>query len=211
MALSLRKTPGGTVGLDIDGRYLAAAQVNGQRAAASQALPDGLVPRSSTANGSRRLSRASSPSPAAANGALRGVEPADRRPRGGASAHRGREAARRRRPLPGRRGDRHAARRGCARPPGRRLPSTPDGTPRMQVVLVAARRSMIEGLLEAAKKARRRGRRPRRLRASSARWPPTDHRLEETARVYCHLSGEQPRDRRRPHLLLHSPAVGGLG
>ena len=56
------------VGLDIDGRYLAAAQVNGQRVTrvASQALPDGVVretARSSIANGSPRLSGASWPTP----------------------------------------------------------------------------------------------------------------------------------------------------
>ena len=46
MAFSLRKSSDrGTVGLDIDGRYLAAAQVSGGRItrAASQGLPEGLV------------------------------------------------------------------------------------------------------------------------------------------------------------------------
>src|ERR687894_679887 len=46
MAFSLRKTSErGSIGLDIDGRYLAAAQVHGGRVTrcASQNLPDGLV------------------------------------------------------------------------------------------------------------------------------------------------------------------------
>ena len=67
----------------------------------------------------------------------------------------------------------------------------PDGSPRMQVVLVAARRSMIEALLEAAKQA---GLKPegidldafalvRTLAAATGDAP------EDTARVYCHLGG----------------------
>jgi type IV pilus assembly protein PilM len=67
----------------------------------------------------------------------------------------------------------------------------PDGTPRMQVVLVAARRSMIDALLEAAKQA---GLKPvgidldafalvRMLAPASAGSP------EDGARVYCHLGG----------------------
>jgi len=67
----------------------------------------------------------------------------------------------------------------------------PDGTPRMQVVLVAARRSMVEALLEAAKAA---GLKPesidldafalvRTLAAANGDQP------EDSARVYCHLGG----------------------
>jgi len=67
----------------------------------------------------------------------------------------------------------------------------PDGSPRMQVVLVAARRSMIDGLLEAAKTA---GLKPegidldafalvRTLAAASPDGP------EDAARVFCHLGG----------------------
>src|SRR5687768_7327996 len=45
MAFSLRNSDRGVVGLDIDGRYLAAAQTDGVRLvrAASAELPDGLV------------------------------------------------------------------------------------------------------------------------------------------------------------------------
>ena len=67
----------------------------------------------------------------------------------------------------------------------------PDGSPRMQVVLVAARRSMIEALLDAAKQA---GLKPegvdldafalvRTLAAAAATSPRT------ALRVYCHLGG----------------------
>ncbi len=67
----------------------------------------------------------------------------------------------------------------------------PDGTPRMQVVVVAARRSMIEALLAAAKHA---GLKPEgidldafalvRTLASASESGPDD-----SARVYCHLAG----------------------
>ena len=158
MAFSLRKTSDrGTVGLDIDGRYLAAAQVGGGRVVrgASQELPEGLV-----RDGEVVDPRGARPAPQelrgrrrpAAQRAARGGQPADRRARGRAAAHRGRQAARRRGPLPGVRGDRDAARRGRARPPGRRLHDrAPTARPRMQVVLVAARRKMVETLLEAVK------------------------------------------------------------
>jgi type IV pilus assembly protein PilM len=67
----------------------------------------------------------------------------------------------------------------------------PDGSPRMQVVVVAARRSMIDALLEAVKKA---GLKPAgidldafalvRVLADSA-----EPASEESASVYCHLGG----------------------
>jgi type IV pilus assembly protein PilM len=64
-----------------------------------------------------------------------------------------------------------------------------DGSPRMQIVLVAARRSMIDALLEAAKKA---GLKPEGVdldafalvRTLAAATGPDD-----TARVFCHLGG----------------------
>jgi type IV pilus assembly protein PilM len=65
-----------------------------------------------------------------------------------------------------------------------------DGTSRMQVVLVAARRSMIDALLEAAKKA---GLRPEGIDLDAfalvrtlAAAPGGD---DDTARVFCHLGG----------------------
>ena len=160
MALSLQKSSDrGTVGLDIDGRFLAAVQVAAGRVGrlVSHELPEGLVRDGEVARrrgagrgaqGLRRGRRASQERPA------RRVEPADRGAPDRAAADRGREAARRRRALPGRRGDRDAARRGGARlPGGRATPTAPTARPRMQVVVVAARRSMVESLLEAVKAA----------------------------------------------------------
>ena len=67
----------------------------------------------------------------------------------------------------------------------------PDGSARMQVVLVAARRSMIEGLLEAAKKA---GLKPEGIDLDAFALVRTlagqsPNESEESARVYCHLAG----------------------
>ena len=90
----------------------------------------------------------------------------------------------------------------------------PDGTPRMQVVVVAARRSMIEALLEAAKGA---GLKPegidldafalvRTLAAASQTTPDDGARgLLPPRRRH------QPRDRGRHDLLLHPPALRRLG
>ena len=127
MAFSLRKpSERSTVGLDIDGRYMAAAQVVGARVVrgASLDLPEGLV-REGEVTDPRRARRPAQelrlPGRPAAQRAPRRVKPADRRARDRTAAHRGREAARRRRSLPGLRGDCHAPGRGRARPPGRRL------------------------------------------------------------------------------------------
>ena len=67
----------------------------------------------------------------------------------------------------------------------------PDGSPRMQVVVVAARRSMIEALLEAAKQA---GLKPEGIDLDAFALVrmlavATDGQPEESARVYCHLGG----------------------
>jgi len=67
----------------------------------------------------------------------------------------------------------------------------PDGSPRMQVVLVAARRSMVEALLEAAKDA---GLKPEGIDLDAfalVRMLATANgdQAEDTARVYCHLGG----------------------
>jgi type IV pilus assembly protein PilM len=67
----------------------------------------------------------------------------------------------------------------------------PDGTPRMQVVLVAARRSMVEALLEAAKQA---GLKPEGIDLDAFALVrtlavATENAPEDTARVYCHLGG----------------------
>jgi type IV pilus assembly protein PilM len=67
----------------------------------------------------------------------------------------------------------------------------PDGSPRMQVVVVAARRSMIEALLEAAKQA---GLKPDGIDLDAFALVrmlavATDTIAGDTARVYCHLGG----------------------
>jgi Tfp pilus assembly PilM family ATPase len=67
----------------------------------------------------------------------------------------------------------------------------PDGSPRMQVVVVAARRSMIEALLEAAKQA---GLKPEGIDLDAFALVrmlavATDTITGDTARVYCHLGG----------------------
>ena len=67
----------------------------------------------------------------------------------------------------------------------------PDGSPRMQVVVVAARRSMVEALLEAAKKA---GLKPESVDLDAFALVrmfagPSVAEGDDTARVYCHLGG----------------------
>ena len=67
----------------------------------------------------------------------------------------------------------------------------PDGSPRMQVVVVAARRSMIEALLDAAKHA---GLKPDGIDLDAFALVrtlavATDTVAGDTARVYCHLGG----------------------
>jgi type IV pilus assembly protein PilM len=197
MSLSLRKnSSGGTVGLDIDGRYLAAAQVENGRIVrgVSVALPDGLmndgevVDRDRLAEALRQfVTEAGLP-----KGVRLGVTNQQivvrvvELPR--IEDEKQREAA-----------VRFQAAEAIAMPLDEAVldhqvagyTEAPDGTPRMQVVLVAARRSMIEALLEAAKQA---GLKPvgidldafalvRTLAPASTGTP------EDGARVYCHLAG----------------------
>ena len=65
-----------------------------------------------------------------------------------------------------------------------------DGSPRMQVVLVAARRSMIDSLLESARKA---GLRPAGIDLDAfalvRALAVNGHGSEDVARVFCHLAG----------------------
>ena len=85
----------------------------------------------------------------------------------------------------------------------------PDGSPRMQVVLVAARRSMIDGLLEAAKKA---GLKPEGIDLDAFALvrtlprPALQRPTGDRARVLPPRRRQQPRDRGRLDLLLHPPA-----
>ena len=197
MAFSLRKnSERGVVGLDIDGRYLAAAQVDSGRVvrAASLELPAGLVRDGEVADGDgladalkRFVQQAGLPKSVRLGVAnqqivVRVVElPRIEDPKQRDAAVRFQAAEAIAMPLDEAVLDHHVA--GYA--------EALDGSPRMQVVLVAARRSMIDALLEAAKKA---GLKPegvdldafalvRTLAAASATG------AEDTARVFCHLGG----------------------
>ena len=197
MAFSLRKSSQrGIVGLDIDGRYLAAAQVDGQRVvrAASKALPDGLVRDGEVVNRDQLadalksfVAEAGLPKSVRLGVAnqqivVRVVELPrieDEKQRDAAVRFQAAEAIAM--PLDEAVLDHQIA----------SYTEAPDGSQRMQVVLVAARRSMIEAVLEAAKQA---GLKPegidldafalvRTLAVAAGDTP------EDSARVYCHLGG----------------------
>src|SRR5215207_983635 len=197
MALSLRKsTDRGAVGLDIDGRYLAAAQVNGQRVTrvASQELPDGVL-RDGEVVDRERLAEA-----------LRSFVANAQLPRTVRLGVSNQQIVVRVVELPriddAKQRDaavRFQAAEAIAMPLDEAVldhqvagyTEAPDGSARMQIVVVAARRSMIEALLDAAKHA---GLKPdgidldafalvRTLAAATNATP------DDTARVYCHLGG----------------------
>src|SRR3954469_6079822 len=159
MMFSLRKnSSGGAVGLDIDGRYLAAAQVEAGRVVrgASADLPVGLVADGEVVN---RDGLAEALKNFVAEAGLpknvrlgvsnqqivvRVVELPrieDEKQRDAAVRFQAAEAIAM--PLDEAVLDHQVA----------GYTEAPDGTPRMQVVIVAARRSMVEALLEAAKAA----------------------------------------------------------
>src|ERR671918_941381 len=159
MAFSLRKTSsGGTIGLDIDGRYLAAAQVANGRVtqSASHELPEGLVRDGEVADVqalAEQLKTFASNAGLPRNVRLgvanqqivvRVIELPrieDEKQRDAAVRFQASEAIAM--PLDEAVLDHQVA----------GYTEAADGTPRMQVVLVAARRSMIESVLEAAKQA----------------------------------------------------------
>jgi type IV pilus assembly protein PilM len=197
MAFSLRKnSQRGPVGLDIDSRYLAAAQVDAGRVVrgASSELQDGLVrdgevvDRDGLAKALKRFAHEAALPKSIRLGVtnqqivVRVVElPRIDDPRQRDAAVRFQAAEAIAMPLDEAVLDHQVA--GYA--------EGLDGAPRMQIVLVAARRSMIEALLEAAKKA---GLKPegvdldafalvRTLAAEPA------GSADETARVFCHLGG----------------------
>jgi type IV pilus assembly protein PilM len=196
MSFSLRKnSSGGSFGLDIDGRYLAAAQVESGRVVrgASLELPAGLVSDGEVVN---RDGLAEALKNFVAEAGLpknvrlgvtnqqivvRVVELPrieDEKERDAAVRFQAAEAIAM--PLDEAVLDHQLA----------GYSEGPDGTPRMQVVLVAARRSMIEALLDAAKQA---GLKPEgidldafalvRTLAAGSDGPG------DSARVYCHLGG----------------------
>jgi type IV pilus assembly protein PilM len=197
MALSLRKSSsGGTVGLDIDGRYLAAAQVEGGRVVrgVSLDLPEGLVADGEVVNrdgladalknfvAETGLPRNVRLGVANQQIVVRVIELPrieDEKQRDAAVRFQAAEAIAM--PLDEAVLDHQLA----------GYTDAPDGSPRMQVVVVAARRSMIEGLLEAAKQA---GLKPDGIDLDAFALVrtlavATDTVAGDSARVYCHLGG----------------------
>jgi type IV pilus assembly protein PilM len=197
MALSLRKSSsGGTVGLDIDGRYLAAAQVEGGRVVrgVSLDLPEGLVADGEVVNrdgladalknfiAETGLPKSVRLGVANQQIVVRVVELPrieDEKQRDAAVRFQAAEAIAM--PLDEAVLDHQLA----------GYTEAPDGSARMQVVVVAARRSMIEGLLEAAKQA---GLKPQGVDLDAFALVrtlavATDTVAGDSARVYCHLGG----------------------
>jgi Tfp pilus assembly PilM family ATPase len=196
MAFSLRKSSrGGTFGLDIDGRYLAAAQVADGRVVrgASFDLPEGLV-RDGEVTDAEALTRhlksfvaeAGLPRNVCLGVAnqqivVRVVElPRIEDPKQRDAAVRFQAAEAIAMPLDEAVLDHQIA--GYA--------EAPDGTPRMQVVVVAARRKMVETLLGAVKAA---GLRAEGVDLDAFALVRTlssaDDLTGDSARVFCHLGG----------------------
>jgi type IV pilus assembly protein PilM len=196
MTLSLRKnSERGVVGLDIDGRYLAAAQVDAGRVVrgASAELPPGLVrdgevvDRAGLADALKRfVKKAGLPRDVRLGVSnqqivVRVVElPRIENPEERDTAIRFQAAEAIAMPLDEAVLDHQVA--GYA--------DAFDGSSRMQVVLVAARRSMIDSLLESARKA---GLRPAGIDLDAfalvRALAVNGHGSEDAARVFCHLAG----------------------
>jgi type IV pilus assembly protein PilM len=196
MAFSLRKTSDrGSIGLDIDGRYLAAAQVNGGRVTrcASQNLPEGLV----------RDGEVSDPEVLGQH--LKSFASAANLPRNVRLGVANQQIVVRVVELPRIEDDkqrdaavRFQASEAIAMPLDEAVldhqiagfTTAPDGTPRMQVVLVAARRKMIETLLEAVKAAGLKAEGVDLDAFALVRALAVDTEEEDPrARVFCHLGG----------------------
>jgi len=194
--LSLRKnSSGGSVGLDIDGRYLAAAQVESGRVVrgVSLELPAGLVADGEVVNrdglaealrnfvAETGLPKSVRLGVANQQIVVRVVELPrieDEKQRDAAVRFQAAEAIAM--PLDEAVLDHQVA----------GYTEAPDGSPRMQVVLVAARRSMVEALLEAAKQA---GLKPEGIDLDAFALVRTlavaGDGPQDSARVYCHLGG----------------------
>ena len=196
MAFSLRKTSNDVpVGLDIDGRYLAAAQVQDGRVlkAVSREIPAGLIKDGEVTD------------PEGLGGALKDFVAEQGLPKNVRLGVANQQIVVRVVELPRIENDkereaavRFQAAEAIAMPLDDAVldhqiagfTEAPDGTSRMQVVLVAARHSMIEKLMEATRHA---GIKPAgidldafalvRMLASEADGDPT------SALVYCHLGG----------------------
>jgi type IV pilus assembly protein PilM len=199
MMFSLRKnSSAGAVGLDIDGRYLAAAQVESGRVVlgASSDLPPGLVADGEVMNRDglaealkNFVAEAGLPKSVRLGVSnqqivVRVVELPhieDEKQRDAAVRFQAAEAIAM--PLDEAVLDHQVA----------AYTEAPDGSPRMQVVLVAARRSMIESVLGAAKQA---GLKPEGIDLDAfalvrmlASLNAAADAQDDTARVYCHLGG----------------------
>jgi type IV pilus assembly protein PilM len=196
MAFSLRKhSASGTLGLDIDGRYLSAAEVSGGRLvrAVSVDLPEGLVRDGEVSDADALGSQLKSF--VADNDLPRNVRMGianqqivvrvvelpridDEKQRAAAVRFQAAEAIAM--PLDEAVLDHQVA--GYA--------DAPDGTARMQVVLVAARRKMVEALLEAAKSA---GLKVDGIDLDAFALVRTlvvnSDGAGDSARVFCHLAG----------------------
>jgi type IV pilus assembly protein PilM len=195
MALSIRKNrSSGSVGLDIDGSFLAAVLADGDRVsqAASVDLPEGLVRDGEVADSDGLAD------------ALRDFATSTGIPRNVRLGVANQQIVVRLVELPVI--ENHAEREAAIRFQAAEAIAMPlddavldhqvasysesaDGTKRMQVVLVAARRAMIEAYVDAVKKA---GLKPEGIdldafalvRVLARNAPPVDH-----ARVFCHLAG----------------------
>ncbi len=196
MAFSLRKSSErGTVGLDIDGRYLAAAQVDNGRVVrgASLDLPDGLVRDGEVTD------------PGALGHQIKQFAATAGLPKNVRIGVANQQIVVRVVELPRIDDDkqrdqavRFQASEAIAMPLNEAVldhqiagyADAPDGTPRMQVVLVAARRKMVETLVEAVKAAG--------LKAEGIDLDAfalvralagSGHDAQEGATVFCHLGG----------------------
>jgi type IV pilus assembly protein PilM len=194
MAFSLRKNSSdGSVGLDIDGRYLAAAQVDGGRVvrAVSRELPEGLMRDGEVADGEQLAA------------CLKDFVGDTGLPRNVRLGVANQQIVVRVVELP--RIENEAEREAAVRFQAAEAIAMPlddavlehqvvdfaegaDGSPRMQVVLVAARRSMIEQLTDAVKEAG--------LKADGIDLDafalvrtlvPEDGAEADSGRVFCHL------------------------
>ncbi len=196
MAFSLRKTRDrGAVGLDIDGRYLAAAQVDGGKVArcASVDLPEGVVSDGEVVDKD------------ALSNALKSFVDDSGLPRNVRLGIANQQIVVRVIELPriedARQREtavRFQAAEAIAMPLNEAIldhqvagyAEGPDGTPRMQVVLVAARKTMVESLLEAVKGA---GLKAEGVDLDAFALVRTlvsgGDDADESARVFCHLAG----------------------
>jgi type IV pilus assembly protein PilM len=196
MALSLRKnSERGSVGLDIDGRYLAAAQVEAGRVVrcASLDLPEGVVSDGEVTDadaladalksfaGDAGLPKNVRLGVANQQIVVRVIElPRIEDPKQREAAVRFQAAEAIAMPLDEAVLDHQVA----------GYTEDPDGTPRMQIVLVAARRSMVESLLHAVKGA---GLKADGVDLDAFALVRTlvsgGDGTDESARVFCHLAG----------------------